>query len=90
MGDDKLVNGTIPPIKCAYSYKEPKGLAEVADDLIQLRGIVLTLIKKAEEQIPNEIHKATSIFLMATAGKYLLFILDMHTTVTIIYIRALC
>lgn len=72
MGDDKLVNGTIPPIKCAYSYKEPKGLAEVADDLIQLRGIVLTLIKKAEEQIPNEIHKATSIFLMATAGMRLL------------------
>lgn len=68
-GTEEPLGPTVPPIECRYTHKVPKGLAEYAEDPERLREVIVTLIGKAKDQVPDKLHSTTSIFLMATAGQ---------------------
>ena len=54
-----------------FSYKEEPGISDFADNLEGLHTYVHTLVTMATIHVPQEKHRDTVLYFMATAGRYI-------------------
>lgn len=58
-------------------HKESPGISNFVHNLTALDDYIGQLVSKVKESIPESVHSTTSLYLLATAGKFILF--DKHS-----------
>ncbi len=74
----------IPDIKQTFSFKVTPGISSYKDDLDGLTQHLENLIEKAKENVPESKYEQTPIYLMATAGEFVLIVIH-YTHIWILY-----